>query len=109
MQFRIDNASDRPVYLQIIDQIKRDIALGRLLRDERHLRLRPRRDRRPVSGGERRAPPLPAAYLRDAGAYCGFLTGLLTVATPRPHPGVGLEAVAGVECPEASAGAPGTC
>ena len=35
MQFRIDNASDRPVYLQIIDQIKRDIALGRLLRDER--------------------------------------------------------------------------
>jgi GntR family transcriptional regulator len=35
MQFRIDNASDRPVYLQIIDQIKRDIALGRLARDER--------------------------------------------------------------------------
>jgi GntR family transcriptional regulator len=35
MQFRIDNASDRPVYLQIIDQIKREIALGRLVRDER--------------------------------------------------------------------------
>jgi GntR family transcriptional regulator len=35
MQFRIDNASDRPVYLQIIDQVKRDIALGRLARDER--------------------------------------------------------------------------
>lgn len=35
MQIRIDNASDRPVYLQIIDQIKRDIALGRLVRDER--------------------------------------------------------------------------
>ncbi len=35
MQFRIDNASDRPVYLQIIDQVKRDIALGRVVRDER--------------------------------------------------------------------------
>ncbi len=35
MQFRIDNASDRPVYLQIIDQVKRDIALGRLTRQER--------------------------------------------------------------------------
>jgi GntR family transcriptional regulator len=35
MQFRIDNASDRPVYLQIIDQVKRDIALGRLARQER--------------------------------------------------------------------------
>ena len=35
MQFRIDNASDRPVYLQIIDQVKRDIALGRLGREER--------------------------------------------------------------------------
>ncbi len=35
MQFRIDNASDRPVYLQIIGQVKRDIALGRLVRDER--------------------------------------------------------------------------
>lgn len=35
MQFRIDNASDRPVYLQIIDQVKRDIALGRLAKDER--------------------------------------------------------------------------
>jgi GntR family transcriptional regulator len=35
MQFRIDNASDRAVYLQIIDQVKRDIALGRLAKDER--------------------------------------------------------------------------
>ena len=35
MQFRIDNASDRPVYLQIIDQVKRDIALGRLAKEER--------------------------------------------------------------------------
>ena len=34
MQIRIDNASDRAVYQQIIDQIKRDIALGRLLKDE---------------------------------------------------------------------------
>jgi len=35
MQFRIDSASGRPVYQQIIDQVKRDIALGRLLRDEK--------------------------------------------------------------------------
>ncbi len=35
MQVHIDHASDRPVYLQIMDQVKRDIALGRLLRDER--------------------------------------------------------------------------
>ncbi len=35
MQFRIDNASDRPVYQQIMDQIKRDIALGRLIKNER--------------------------------------------------------------------------
>ncbi len=35
MQVRIDNASDRPVYLQIIDQVKRDIALGRLAREEK--------------------------------------------------------------------------
>ena len=35
MQFRIDNASDRAVYQQIIDQIKRDIALGRLLKGEK--------------------------------------------------------------------------
>ena len=35
MQFRIDNASDRPVYLQIIDQVKRDMALGRLAKEER--------------------------------------------------------------------------
>jgi len=35
MHFRIDNASDRPVYQQIIDQVKRDIALGRLTKDEK--------------------------------------------------------------------------
>jgi len=35
MQIRIDNSSDRPVYQQIIDQIKRDIALGRLNKDEK--------------------------------------------------------------------------
>jgi len=35
MQFRIDSASGRPVYQQIIDQVKRDIALGRLERDEK--------------------------------------------------------------------------
>jgi len=35
MQFRIDNASDRPVYQQIIGQIKRDIALGKLIKDEK--------------------------------------------------------------------------
>ncbi|MGA2324043.1 MAG: GntR family transcriptional regulator [Sedimentisphaerales bacterium] len=35
MQIRIDNASDRPVYQQIIDQVKRDIAIGRLGKDEK--------------------------------------------------------------------------
>ncbi len=35
MQIRIDNASGRPVYQQIMDQVKRDIALGRLTRDEK--------------------------------------------------------------------------
>jgi GntR family transcriptional regulator len=35
MQFRIDNASDRPVYQQIMHQVKRDIALGRLTIDEK--------------------------------------------------------------------------
>ena len=35
MQFRIDNASGRAVYQQIIDQVKRDIALGRLTKDEK--------------------------------------------------------------------------
>jgi GntR family transcriptional regulator len=35
MQFRIDNASDRPVYQQIIDQVKRDVALGRISIDDR--------------------------------------------------------------------------
>ncbi len=35
MQFSIDNASGRAVYQQIIDQVKRDIALGRLQKDEK--------------------------------------------------------------------------
>jgi len=35
MQIKIDNASERPVYQQIIDQVKRDIALGRLGKDEK--------------------------------------------------------------------------
>ena len=35
MQIRIDNSSNRPVYQQIIDQVKRDIALGRLIKDEK--------------------------------------------------------------------------
>jgi GntR family transcriptional regulator len=35
MQIRIDNASGKPVYQQIINQIKRDIALGRLDIDEK--------------------------------------------------------------------------
>lgn len=35
MQCLIDNASDRPVYQQIVDQVKRDIALGRLVKAER--------------------------------------------------------------------------
>ena len=35
MQIRIDNASSRPIYHQIIDQIKRDIALGRLKAGEK--------------------------------------------------------------------------
>lgn len=35
MQFIIDNSSGRPVYQQLIDQVKRDIALGRLVKDEK--------------------------------------------------------------------------
>lgn len=35
MQISINNASNRPVYQQIIDQIKRDIAMGRLIKDEK--------------------------------------------------------------------------
>ena len=35
MQFRIDNASDRPVYQQLMHQVKRDIAMGRLTIDEK--------------------------------------------------------------------------
>ncbi len=35
MQIQIDNASERAVYQQIIDQVKRDIALGRLKPEEK--------------------------------------------------------------------------
>ena len=35
MQFKIDNSAGRPVYQQIMDQVKRDIALGRLIKDEK--------------------------------------------------------------------------
>ncbi|HEG44163.1 MAG TPA: GntR family transcriptional regulator [Phycisphaerales bacterium] len=35
MQFNINNASSRAAYQQIIDQVKRDIALGRLVKDEK--------------------------------------------------------------------------
>ena len=35
MQFQLNNASSRPIYQQIIDQIKRDIALGRPAKDEK--------------------------------------------------------------------------
>ena len=35
MQIRIDNASGRAVYQQIMDHIKRDIALRRLAKDEK--------------------------------------------------------------------------
>ncbi len=35
MQIRINNASGRPVYQQIIDHIKRDIALGRIIKNEK--------------------------------------------------------------------------
>jgi len=35
MQIQINNASDRPVYQQIIDHIKRDIALNRLKNGEK--------------------------------------------------------------------------
>ena len=35
MQFRIDHGSDRAVYQQIVDQVKRDIALGRVIEGDR--------------------------------------------------------------------------
>jgi len=35
MQFHIDNASNRAAYQQIIDQVKRDVALGRLIKNEK--------------------------------------------------------------------------
>ena len=40
MQIRIDNTSDRAVYQQIIDQVKRDIALDRLKTGEKLLTVR---------------------------------------------------------------------
>ena len=35
MQIHIDNSSGRPVYQQIVDQVKHDVALGRLVRDDK--------------------------------------------------------------------------
>ncbi|MGD2095191.1 MAG: GntR family transcriptional regulator [Phycisphaerales bacterium] len=35
MQILINNSSDRPVYQQIMDQVKRDIAQGKLIKDEK--------------------------------------------------------------------------
>ena len=35
MLFSIDNSSSRPVYQQIIDQVKRDIALGKLIEGQK--------------------------------------------------------------------------
>ena len=35
MQFIIDNSSGRPVFQQLIDQVKRDVALGRLIKEDR--------------------------------------------------------------------------
>ncbi len=35
MQILINNASNRPVYQQIVDQVKRDIALGRIIKNEK--------------------------------------------------------------------------
>ena len=35
MQFNIDNTSGRAVFQQVIDQVKRDVALGRLIKDEK--------------------------------------------------------------------------
>jgi len=35
MHYKIDNSSNRPVFQQLIDQVKRDIALGRLVKDEK--------------------------------------------------------------------------
>ena len=35
MQLNIDPSSSRPVYLQVIDQVKRDIALSRLVEGDR--------------------------------------------------------------------------
>ena len=40
MQIQINNAESRPVYQQIIDQIKRDIALGRLAKGEKLMTVR---------------------------------------------------------------------
>ncbi len=40
MQIQIDNSSNYPVYQQVIDQIKRDIALGRLRKNDQLLTVR---------------------------------------------------------------------
>jgi len=35
VQIELDNSSGRPVYQQIVDRVKRDVALGKLTRDEK--------------------------------------------------------------------------
>ncbi len=35
MKIRIDNSSERAVYQQIVDKVKRDIAIGRLVKGQR--------------------------------------------------------------------------
>lgn len=40
MQIQINNAENRPVYQQIIDQVKRDIALGRMQKGDKLLTVR---------------------------------------------------------------------
>ena len=40
MQIQIDNTSDRAVYQQIIDQVKRDIALGKFIPGDKLLTVR---------------------------------------------------------------------
>ena len=39
MQVKIDNASERPIYQQIIDQVKRDITFDRPAKDEKQIEL----------------------------------------------------------------------
>ncbi len=40
MLIRIDHSSNRPVYQQVIDQVKRDIASGRLVKGQKLLTVR---------------------------------------------------------------------